>query len=583
MWPPMDSSGAPHASQVTLRHRIPRHNYNAEEASSHLIESFYPARPKDSHVLLITPQAELSPVYYHYVMYNLLEYKYSTFGQHSPESKNLMGLSLELPDLYLNASQYFDPPMLEHDDPKRSSRESPEPTQFLWQAPNSNAALYFGEKWVELHSFLSARISLQDPRVPAKTRPPTREKLISTSYPSWMEYVQELMRARGYSLLYPNFPNTEDAIVTVHEEHYQPPEEYSRTRTHSPSAPLPTLDPNDPFIADPSDLAAILPVQSEPPLLGSNLVSILPYAGDLPELTHLPMLSHDGSAISRSTSASAARNFADQFRSDIGRCGVRAKLITEPMSARDLFCNLKQLEGIADMDLEDGDSNDNDGNDDDFDTNDAEKAKEKEDQKTEEPEEKAPKKIRKSETGKGKQLPLKDETADNNGQVQNEFSAHLQRQGGKLGSTQTSRTRQGDDEDVKEIPEAETREELEEKVGTSTSEDAEKQKDDTKNNDSGAIRKEEAEGGEKSPESVKKQDEKQLKKEGGQATRAKVGSGVKGGNEQPGTMDAAKKSSEELTKKEADAGTKKGSSSHAEKPGKEGEKQGAEVVRDRGW
>lgn len=593
VWPPLDSSGVPHASQFTLRHRIPQHSSNAEEASSHLIESFYPARPKDSHVLLLTPQAELSPVYYHYVMYNLLEYKYSTYGQRSLDSEFLMGFSLELPRLYLNDSQYFDPPTLEHDDSKRSSREVLEPTQFLWQAPNSNAALYFGEKWVELHSFLSARISLQGPRVPANLRAPTREKLISTSYPAWMEYVQELMRARGYSLLYPNFPNIEDAFVTIHEEHNQPPEEYSRKKSHSTSGPVPTLDPNDPFTTDPSSVAAILPVQPESPLLVSNLFSLLPSSGELPKLTHLPILSHEGNLLSRSTSESIARDFVNKFRYDIGRCDHEAKITIEPMSARDLFCNKERFEDLGDPDLEKDDSND-----DDIDSSDDGKAEKEEDDKTtERSEEKAPEKTEESAKTEQKQTPLKDETSDTNGQVQDEFSAHLQRQGGKAVHDKTEKSGTLSDEeeeedeeekDAKKVSEEGTREEPKEKLGTSPSAEVEEQNNNRKKSDSGAVRKENAKAREKSTESAKKQGEKQPNKEGGQATQAKVGSGVKGGDEKLAKKDtaetAAKKPREKSTKKEADAGAKKESSTPAEKKGEEGEKPGSSpVVRDRGW
>ena len=510
-------------------------------------------------------------------MYNLLEYKYSTFAQRSLESKNLMGLSLELPRLYLNGSEFFDPPMSQYDD-------FLEPTQFLWQAPNSNAALYFGEKWVELHSFLSARISLQNSRVPPKQRAPTREKLISTSYPSWMEYFQELMRARDYSLLYPNFPNTEDAIVAIHEEHHQPPEEYFKTKSHPPSAPVPTLDPNDPFTTDPSDVAALLPVQAEPPLLTSNLVSLLPSAGDLPDITHIPILSHEGNRLSRSTSTSAARKFADQFRTEIGRCDVKAKLIIEPMSARDLFCNLEQLEGINDSYLEEDGSND-----DDIEQSNTEEAKAKEDERIgEQSEGKAPEKIEKIEKIKQKQTPLKDEMADDAGQVQDEFSAHLQRQNGKAvhGKTGTSGTRQDDDGDAEKNPKEETKEKLKENVGTTTSDEVEEHKDKKKKSDTGATGKENARDEEKSTEFITKQQKKQPNKDGGQVTRTKVGSGMRNGNEQATTKDApekaAKKANEE-PKKEAVAGTEKESSPPVENRGKQEEKSGAGVVRDRGW
>lgn len=345
MWPPIDWSGAPHASQVTVRHRMPRWSPTAGEASSHFVESFYPARPKDSHVLLVSPQAELSSIYYHYAMYHLLEYKYSTFGERTHQARNLMGFTLELPSTYLNDSTPLDPPVMELDHAKRSSREAHEPTPFLWQAPNSNAALYFGEKWVELHSFLSARMYIQDPRLPIDQRPPPQKKVVSESYPSWMEYFQELMRVRGYFLLYPHFPDSDDAIVTIHEELRQPPQEFSKERSPSIADP-PKLDPNEPFVTDPSAFEPILPPSPEAPLLVKNLIALLPYSGDLPQITKLPILSHEGNILSRQDAIAAARQLTDEFRNRIGRCNGNEKSLVESMSAKDLFCNLGQSRGM---------------------------------------------------------------------------------------------------------------------------------------------------------------------------------------------------------------------------------------------
>lgn len=324
---------------------MPRWNPTAGEASSHFVESFYPARPKDSHVLLVSPQAELSSIYYHYAMYHLLEYKYSTFGERTHEAKNLMGFTLELPSTYLNDSTPLDPPVLDRDHVKRSSREAHEPTPFLWQAPNSNAALYFGEKWVELHSFLSARMYIQDPRLPTDQRPPPQKKVVSESYPSWMEYFQELMRVRGYFLLYPHFPDSDDAIVTIHGELRQPPQEFSKERSPSIADP-PKLDPNEPFVADPSAFEPILPPSPEAPLLVKNLMALLPYSGDLPQITKLPILSHEGNILSRQDAIAAAHQLTDEFRDRIGRCNGNEESLVESMSAKDLFCNLGQSRGM---------------------------------------------------------------------------------------------------------------------------------------------------------------------------------------------------------------------------------------------
>lgn len=343
VWPPIDGSGSPHASQVTLRHRLPRNRFNAEEASTHFLESFYPARPKDSHVLLLSPQAELSSIYYHYVMYHLLQYKYATYVRLNDDSKYLMGFSLELPSTYLNNSAELEPPkssVIEGD--VKSGGHTP----FLWQAPNSNAALYFGEKWVELHSFISARISVRDSYATDDNKPPSRRKVISGHYPSWMEYVQELMRVRDYLLLYPHFSAESDAVVTIHNELHQLPEEYSRTRDGTSPSPMPSVDTYDPFTIDPSMDTLTFTPRHEHSLRNSNLLSFLSESGhgDLPDLGSVPILSHDGNVVSPYGSAKNARKFTDEFRREIGRCGDKVAVVSHHTSFGDFFCDPDQLE-----------------------------------------------------------------------------------------------------------------------------------------------------------------------------------------------------------------------------------------------
>ncbi len=627
VWPPIDWSGAPHASQVTLRHRIPRYIPTTGESSSHLIESFYPARPKDSHVLLISPQIELSPIYYHYVLYNLLEYKYSTYGQRTHESRNLMGFSLELPSTYLNGSTSLEPPVLEPADAKRSSREAHEPTPFLWQAPNSNAALYFGEKWVELHSFLSARTSLQDPRLPTDQRPPTRQKLISESYPSWMEYFQELMRARGYFLLYPHFPNSDDAIITIHEELREPPQEYSKKRSSPSAAVPPNLDPNDPFTTDPSVFEPILPVQHEATLLVKNLIALLPYSGDLPELTHLPILSHEGHVLSKGGSSSAARHFTDEFRQEIGRCRNNDKVLIEPMSAKDLFCNLdgiggrlsailqkekseevthnakdnkntKENGGAVGKDklkveeaqgkpLSKGEVSDKIGDKGDEDAKlkgggwDTESSKAKVPGKPEEPPQ--------------KKYVAKEEGGDKKVEAQDEFAVHLQRQSGKVdwkdGLTQTeketakSETMEpflggGDNDDPKKTEKAK-KDEMRDQVKQAANDGTKKQSVDATATEPEGTATDTSNGAEETAVPAKKQVEQESKKGIDQAPLTDGGKSVKknsGQLENQGSQDATAQGDEDSTKKEAGAESKK---EKLGKPAMEAEKQGGE--RKPGW
>ncbi|KAL8765636.1 MAG: hypothetical protein Q9209_007368 [Squamulea sp. 1 TL-2023] len=332
VWPPLDPSAASHTSQVTLRHRIPHRASTVEEASIRHVESFYPARPADSHVLVLSPQVELSPVYFHFLTYHLLEYKYSTTAPVSSELSNLMGLSLELPNMHLNESLMFDPPTIRPITQKGEDNPG-EPTPFLWQAPNSNAALYFGDKWVEFHSFLTSRVSID----PART--PDRPNLISRMYPSWLEYILELMRARGYTLLYPNFPSDRQSIATVHYELFHPPEEFSKPKsTAKTDTSIPSLDPKETFPTDPKSHR---PKHSESTPLNTKLISLLPNRerGTVQDLSDLPLLSYQGNELSTDIFKSFAHSFASDFRRLVGLCSATYKPKIESMKADDLFCN----------------------------------------------------------------------------------------------------------------------------------------------------------------------------------------------------------------------------------------------------
>lgn len=289
-------------------------------------------RTKDSHVLLLSPRIELSPLYYHYLIYHLLEYKYSTHGKETKNSPHLMGISLELPTHFLNDSKPLIPPLIEEPPSSREGGAPGDSTPFLWQAPNSNAALYFGDKWMEFHSFLTARLS----------KPPTtRSKLISKKYPSWLEFLLELMCARRYSLLYPTFSIDDEAIATIHDELYQAPEEFPR-EPPSPAS-IPELNPDEP-------LSLVYEKKERPPpntersLSSSSLLSMLPNSGDLPEIPDLPLLSFDGSTLTQKQANDDAWGFTEAYRRAIGGCKADSEITKrEPYSALDLFCHLDQV------------------------------------------------------------------------------------------------------------------------------------------------------------------------------------------------------------------------------------------------
>lgn len=355
VWPPApkDPIVKPHQNSLAIRHRIPDQQASSEEAPIRFLESFYPSL--GSHVLLLAPNAQLSPLYYQYLMFHLLEYRYSAYA--GTNNDHLLGLSLEVPSHYLNGTTEFAPPTtsdMRVDKYKQGHADATVP--FTWQAPNSNAALYFGDKWAEIHSFLTNRLRafrLQSAPVP-------RPRTIHESLPSWLEYFLELMRARGYALHYPAGPADSaaaphyHALVSVHNELYQPPEEMlaamAAKRDASDDTPPDTL-PDDvdtsssPFLTGSPAAALTPPLHLEPALAADTpLHQMLPFDADPPELRALPALSHRGELVEEAGVEAAAREVTRKFRGTIGGCGAdrveRAgrRRVVRKGGAGDLFC-----------------------------------------------------------------------------------------------------------------------------------------------------------------------------------------------------------------------------------------------------
>jgi hypothetical protein len=333
-WPPKNDKPTAEIG-LSIRRRISSHRHNQEESAMRFLELFYPASTVNSHVLLLSSQAQLSPQYFHFVKYALLEYKYSTYG--AEDNENLMGMSLELPPVLLDGKTRLEAPSTGdmHTDRYKKLYPGAESVPFMWQAPNSHATLLLGDKWAELHSFLSNRV-VKHQQSGQSTR---RGKLVSEALPAWTEYMLEFMRARGYSLLYPAaMPN---ALVTIHNELYHVPEEYSKAPLQdgkeSPPKPLET---GAPFLQ--ADVPPKPPHNPEPPVIPGAvpLHQALPFNGDLPEIPHLPQLLYDGKHIAPANTSIMAKEYADVFRREIGGCnipkGKHKKMVAG--EAGDLFC-----------------------------------------------------------------------------------------------------------------------------------------------------------------------------------------------------------------------------------------------------
>ncbi|EOA87071.1 uncharacterized protein SETTUDRAFT_89589 [Exserohilum turcica Et28A] len=331
-WPP-NSDEHTVGGGLVIRRRIANHHDSQEAAAIRFLELFYPANPSKSHVLLLCPQAQVARQYFHFVHYMVYEYKYSIFG--APESGGLMGVSLELPLTHLDNKKKLQPPTIKdmHNDQYKVSYPNAKDAPFLWQAPNSHATLFFGDKWAELHSFLSKRVTKRQ----ALKKSVSRAKLVSETQPAWTEYMLELMRARGYSLLYPAM--TSDAFVTIHNELYQAPEEF---RVPPPTAGQEAQVPEkeDVFVRTGESRRAPPTVERHMVAGAVPLHEALPFDGNLPNIADLPRLLYDGQKIHPANVSIIAQSFADEFRQEIGGCrmvkGKHRKRVTG--EAGDLFC-----------------------------------------------------------------------------------------------------------------------------------------------------------------------------------------------------------------------------------------------------
>jgi hypothetical protein len=327
---PLHPTNPLEVSGLVIKRRIMNHRTTSEEAAIRFLELFYPTSPTKSHMLLLSPQAQLSPLYFHSVQYALLEYRFSSFGRQ--DSANLLGISLELPSVLLDGKTTLALPTLDDMHAERFNKLYPKATSvpFLWQAPNSHAALYFGDKWPELHSFLSNRVVKHD----KSPKPSRRTKLVSQTLPAWTEYMLEFMRARRYTLLYP--AKTSESFVTIHNDLYHAPEEFTPTvkDTETPDSAadepfLPGEAPRPPKNAEPTINPASQPLHLA-----------LPFDGDLPEIPHLPHLLYNGSMVESRDVSQIALDYANTFRAEVGGCTIPKNKHRKavPGDARDLFC-----------------------------------------------------------------------------------------------------------------------------------------------------------------------------------------------------------------------------------------------------
>ncbi|KAI1103118.1 hypothetical protein F4804DRAFT_244371 [Jackrogersella minutella] len=331
-WPPPHVYNPTNARYLSLRHRIPHQKMSEEESSARFLESFWPAQPENSHILILSPQVELSPDFFNYLKYSLLEYRYSAVSTYQHWDRRLFGISLEQPLQLLDGKEVLSSPSVLKSTHSGDAADGEISTSFLWQAPTSNAMLFLGEKWMELHDFVSRSLEAKqelDP-VPALLS----EKIVSTQYPSWLEHALRLARARGYWILYPG-DDTARNLATVHSELNHLPEEYA---TQGNSKQLLADDASEEEI---ENVRQKIRAGIEKPLAPVSLLDSLPNEGNLRPFGDLPILTWDGRSTDLHELDSLATTYSAEFKEKVGGCSTdpaeKAKM-REPLSTQDLFC-----------------------------------------------------------------------------------------------------------------------------------------------------------------------------------------------------------------------------------------------------
>ncbi|PNS18843.1 hypothetical protein CAC42_5382 [Sphaceloma murrayae] len=334
-WPPSLDNTRPESDLLKLQRRIPAASLGPEESAVRFVESYYPSHGFDDHVLILSPNAVVTPIFYHYVMFTLLSTRYSAS---SPDRERLAGLALTTSSRTLGGKQFVLPTVSQMRSKTTTQFEVNASPPFLYQVPQSSALLVFGDHWAEFHDYLTRRLhSLHAHPDSAKPR-----RMFDKTQPAWLEFFLELVRARSWAFLYPANSN-DGSLTTIHRELYHPPEEYLDTKSSKPKADDASKAKSDEPYLTADEIPNMSPERESTAVSGSqSLHDILPFQGSLPDLSDLPLLSYSGENLgSLQDAEEEAVEYVKQLRQQLGGCS--AKEADEPKIVRDgktgdLFC-----------------------------------------------------------------------------------------------------------------------------------------------------------------------------------------------------------------------------------------------------
>jgi hypothetical protein len=155
-------------------------------------ESWYPSSD-DNFGLLLEDDIEVSPYYYLWIKYALMNYHYDP----QVSLPELSSISLYTPRIVevvrerpkWNATEFF--------------KQIHPNTPYLHQLPCSWGAVFFPKHWREFYVYKNMRFT-EDPKKNPVQIPKSRTNGWQAS---WKKFLIDMMYLRGYVSLYPNFPN----------------------------------------------------------------------------------------------------------------------------------------------------------------------------------------------------------------------------------------------------------------------------------------------------------------------------------------------------------------------------------------
>lgn len=212
----------------------------------------------------------------------------------------MFGLSFTVPDTHLHNTSPFSAPLA-----------AKAGTSFVWQAPSSDALLVFGDKWVELHGYVSQTLQAQKAGTAVPTL--TQSKDVTESKPAWLEYMLQLCRLRSYFTVYPS-KETADAIIGVYNDLPDVPD--GREKSEAEVQRGSSFDAGSQV----------------------DMLKTLPDGGALPSLHKMPALAWQGQVSTIDDIVQESHKQAAEFRRQIGTCKDPEAVVRRDRYAADLFC-----------------------------------------------------------------------------------------------------------------------------------------------------------------------------------------------------------------------------------------------------